>query len=199
MKTQLHELSISQFIDLICGDKTVLLENGEKAPDEVLHQVSTDIISSYRLITDNANLKSQLMDKEDDVKLKIRIVILIMCQNLANCKAYDEVRPLLDLLDENAQHLDDSGLSSKLEELLRFALFEQHRNEEKKSEDAASDSDSRPSADDIRSSFYAEVAFLMTYFKMNIDMNVVNAVIYANMVHQADSELRAKGGRIINY
>lgn len=197
MKTKLHELSISQFINLICGDKTVLLENGEKAPDEVLHQFSTDIISSYRLITDNANLKSQLMDKEDNIKLKIRIVILIMCQNLVNCKAYDEVRTLLELIDENAQHLDNSDLSSKLEELLRFALFEQHRNEEKKSEDAASDS--RPSADDIRSSFYAEVAFLMTYFKMNIDMNVVNAMIYANMVHQADGEIRAKGGRTINY
>lgn len=197
MKTKLHELSISQFIDLICGEKTVLLENGEKAPDEVLHQFSTDIISSYRLITDNANLKSQLMDKEDNIKLKIRIVILIMCQNLVNCKAYDEVRTLLELIDENAQHLDNSDLSSKLEELLRFALFEQLRNEEKKSEDA--DSDSRPSADDIRSSFYAEVAFLMTYFKMNIDMNVVNAMIYANMVHQADGEIRAKGGRIINY
>lgn len=197
MKTKLHELSISQFIDLICGEKTVLLENGEKAPDEVLHQFSTDIISSYRLITDNANLKSQLMDKEDNIKLKIRIVILIMCQNLVNCKAYDEVRTLLELIDESAQHLDNSDLSSKLEELLRFALFEQLRNEEKKSEDA--DSDSRPSADDIRSSFYAEVAFLMTYFKMNIDMNVVNAMIYANMVHQADGEIRAKGGRIINY
>ena len=45
------------------------------------------------------------------------------------------------------------------------------------------------SPEQIRSSFDAEIAFLMTFFKMSIDSRVINAAVYANIVHQADVEI----------
>ena len=42
----------------------------------------------------------------------------------------------------------------------------------------------------IRESYDAEIAFIMTYYKMNIDVNVVSAGIYANMVRQAEREIK---------
>ena len=45
------------------------------------------------------------------------------------------------------------------------------------------------STEQIRSSFDAEIAFLMTFFKMSIDSRVINAAVYANIVHQADVEI----------
>ena len=47
----------------------------------------------------------------------------------------------------------------------------------------------------IRSSFDAEIAFLMTFFKMNIDVRNINAAVYANIVHQADVEISMKKKR----
>ena len=42
----------------------------------------------------------------------------------------------------------------------------------------------------MRESYDAEIAFIMTYYKMNIDVNVVSAGIYANMVRQAEREIK---------
>ena len=47
----------------------------------------------------------------------------------------------------------------------------------------------RATPEQIRSSFDAEIAFLMTFFKMSIDSRVINAAVYANIVHQADVEI----------
>lgn len=47
-------------------------------------------------------------------------------------------------------------------------------------------------ADEVRASFDKEIAFLMTYFKMNIDVNIVSAGVYANMLHQADIEIKRR-------
>ena len=49
---------------------------------------------------------------------------------------------------------------------------------------------SRPN--NVRESYDTEIAFIMTYFKMNIDINIISAGIYANMVRQADNEIRRK-------
>lgn len=190
MKKRLNELTVSQFIELVCGNETVLLNKKEKVDEDLLKTVSWEIIASYRMITDSTNLKSQLIDKEESLKIKVRILMFRMCQNLLLGNAFDEIRKILKFLDETTDDIEDSDLSKKLDELLQYALFEQHRIEDFHQEDTAGRRKCSP--DDIRASFYAEIAFISTHFKMSFDINTLNAAIYANMVHQAENDIRMK-------
>ena len=70
--------------------------------------------------------------------------------------------------------------------MLRSAIFEQKRNEERRKEEGE---EKKATPEQIRSSFDTEIAFLMTYFKMNIDSRIINAAVYANIVHQADVDI----------
>lgn len=109
-----------------------------------------------------------------------------ICHVLLDYKFYAEVRSLLEVVGENVDNVPDEELSSKMEQLLNFLLFEMRRNEGMK----GNEDKKVYSSDEIRAAFDEEIAFLMTYFKMPIDMNSVNAAIYANMVHQADMEIK---------
>ena len=65
----------------------------------------------------------------------------------------------------------------------------------KRIDDNSQKSGKKNTPDDVRASFDREIAFLMTYFKMNIDTRNITAGVYANMVHQADVEIKRKLNR----
>jgi len=88
--------------------------------------------------------------------------------------------------------MDNEQLKSKLDYMLHIAIFEQKRNEERRVEEH---SEKKATPEQIRSSFDSEIAFLMTYFKMNIDVHAVSAAVYANIVHQADVEITIRKRR----
>lgn len=188
MKIRLNELSLAQFIELVCGDYSVLLKDGETADNELLEKTTSELLDYYRSITDNANFKAQLMEKEERIKSKAKILVLRMCSNLVSYKSYADVRSLLELLEEDVVGLTDRDISEKVDEMLRIAVFEEHRNEFVKEKEVQI----KRSPDEIRASFNAEIAFVMTYFKMNIDINTINAAVYANMIHQAEIQLKSK-------
>lgn len=187
MKIRLNELSLAQFIELVCGDYSVLLKDGETADNELLEKTTSELLDYYRSITDNANFKAQLMEKEERIKSKAKILVLRMCSNLVSYKSYADVRSLLELLEEDVVGLTDRDISEKVDEMLRIAVFEEHRNEFVKEKEVQI----KRSPDEIRASFNAEIAFVMTYFKMNIDINTINAAVYANMIHQAKIQLKS--------
>lgn len=192
MKTRLNELSLSQFICLVCGENTVLLDIGEDYDEESLSNRASELIASYRLITDKANFCAWLLEQEERLKNKSKVQLLHICHVLLDYKLYAEVRSLLGMVGENVDNVPNEGLSSKMEQLMNFLLFEMRRNEDMK----ANEDKKAHSSDEIRAAFDEEIAFLMTYFKMPIDMNSVNAAIYANMVHQADMEIKNRRLRV---
>lgn len=73
---------------------------------------------------------------------------------------------LLALLSYDTKSMSDEQVKSKVEELLRSALFEQKRSDDMRSDEKKE----KATPEQIRSSFDAEIAFLMTFFKMNIDV-----------------------------
>lgn len=186
MKTRLNELSLSQFICLVCGENTVLLDIGEDYDEEFLSNQASELIASYRQITDKANFCAWLLEQEEILKNKFKVQLFRICHVLLDYELYAEVRSLLGMAGENVDNVPDEELSSKMEQLLNFLLFEMRRNEDMK----GNEDKKAHSFDEIRAAFDEEIAFLMTYFKMPIDMNSVNAAIYANMVHQADMEIK---------
>lgn len=97
------------------------------------------------------------------------------------------------MMGVDVRKMNDEHVKLKVEYMLNSIIFEQKRNEEISREEGKG---SNATPEQIRSSFDTEIAFLMTYFKMNIDPNTINAAVYANIVHQAYVEIAIKKARV---
>lgn len=184
MIERLNQLSLAKFIDLLCGDNSVLLVSGDNTSDDELKERSSKFIIEYKTIVNPSGMKASIIDREDMIKINTKILLLRICQTLIALNCHDDVRDVLSL---NLMANEQIGI--KVERLLSEALFEQKRSNEIRSGEKK---DEKPAPEQIRSSFDAEIAFMMTYFKMNIDVNITNAAVYANIVHQADMDIRMK-------
>lgn len=189
MKSRLNELTLAEFIELLCGNYRIILNEHEEVEDAEIEERAHSLITSYRFIADKAGMKVMLVIKEDAVKCKMRIFFLRICTMLVMQGAYDEVHSLLAMIDEDATEADNNSLQDRVDELLRYAIFEQHRSEETRNETA---NGNKPSSDDIRAYYDAEIAFIMTYVKMTIDMHTINAAVYANIVNQVNVDITSK-------
>ena len=144
------------------------------------------LIIEYRSIVNPSGMQAMIMDKEDMVKERAKLLSLRICQTLVSLGFYDDVRQVLGQLNVDIRDMSDEQVISKLDYLLHSAIFEQKRNEERRSEEHKG---SKATPEQIRSSFDAEIAFLMTFFKMSIDSRVINAAVYANIVHQVEVDI----------
>ncbi|UBD64000.1 hypothetical protein K6V25_13730 [Bacteroides salyersiae] len=188
MIERLNQLSLYDFIELSCGDCTVLLSPGEEISEVELKKRSSDLIIEYKRITNPSGLNSVLMDREDMVKERTRVLLFKLCVSLIAIGAYEDVRETLAMLSYDMKSMSDEQVKSKVEELLRSALFEQKRSDEIRSDNETE----KATPEQIRSSFDAEIAFIMTFFKMNIDVRNINAAVYANIVHQVEIEVNMR-------
>lgn len=189
MKSRLNELSLAEFIELLCGNYRVLLENNDEVDNAEIETCAHSLIASYRFIADKAGMKAMLAIKEGTVKCNMKIFFLRICTMLVVQGAYDEARSLLAMIDEDVSEANNNSLQDRVDELLRYAIFEQHRSEETCNETA---NGNKPSSDDIRAYYDAEIAFIMTYIKMTVDMHTINAAVYANIVNQVNVDITSK-------
>lgn len=192
MIERLNQISLSDFIDISCGEYLCLLSENESKSEEELKERAQKLIIDYRNITNSSGVKALILDKEDIMKERTRLLLLRICQTLIAVCSFDEVREVLMQMEVNAHNMDNEQLKSKLDYMLHIAIFEQKRNEERRIEEH---SEKKATPEQIRSSFDSEIAFLMTYFKMNIDAHAVSAAVYANIVHQADVEITIRKRR----
>ncbi|MDD3038818.1 hypothetical protein [Bacteroides sp.] len=190
MIERLNQISLNDFIEISCGNYHCLLSSGESASDVQLKERASKLIIDYRSIVSPTGMKALLMDKEDLTKENAKLLLLKICKNLIAINSYSEVRDIFQIMDVDVRNMDDKQVKEKLDYMLHTAIFEHKRNEERRAGEIGSTKKNTP--EEIRSSFDAEIAFLMTYFKMNIDGNTINAAVYANIVHQADIEISMK-------
>ena len=153
MITTLSRLSMFDFIELLCGNREVLMEEGDN--HSMLENVASELIYQYQSIVNPSGIESAILEKEEKIKIKYRITIAKILKALISINAVDDVVGLLS----------EMGITGIEREKI---------------------------PDDVRASFDREIAFLMTYFKMNIDTRIITAGVYANMVHQADVEIKRK-------
>ena len=186
MIERLNQIPLNDFIELSCGNYNCLLFNGEEVTKEELKERATKLIVDYRNIVNPSGMKALVLDKEDLVKERARLLSLRICQTLISINCFDDVREVLKLFDVDTRNMSEEQLIFKIDNMLRSAIFEQKRNEERRKEEGE---DKRATPEQIRSSFDTEIAFLMTYFKMNIDSRMINAAVYANIVHQAEIDI----------
>lgn len=187
MIERLNQLSLAQFIELSCGNNSVLLGENEKVPEDEIKRRASGLIAEYHAIANPTGMQSMLVTKDDLLKLNARLFLFKICRALCLAEGWQEARDAISELYPAYKSKSDEQLQSDIDNLLREAEFQKKRMDAMTTEEASvSDENS------IRSSFDSEIAFITTHFKMPIDIHIINAAVYANIVYRADMEIKLK-------
>lgn len=183
MITTLSRLSMFDFIELLCGNREVLMEEGDN--DSMLENVASELIYQYQCIVNPSGVESEILYKEEKIKIKYRITIAKILKALISINAVDDVVGLLS--EMGITGIEREKIPARIDRMIAEAEYMK-----KRIDDNSHTSGKKNTPDDIRTSFDREIAFLMTYFKMNIDIRNITAGVYANMVHQAETEIKMR-------
>lgn len=183
MIENISEISLKNFIELLCGNYSVL-QQGEECLSLDLKKKASDLIFKYRKIVNPSGVESYLMDREEDVKIKSRLLALRMCKALLSLGDVDFV--IQSMKDMGYGNVASEKVGSMIDRYIAECRYMQKKHDDR----LKNNQNSQPK--NVRESYDTEIAFIMTYFKMNIDINIISAGIYANMVRQADNEIRRK-------
>lgn len=186
MIERLNQLSLAQFIELSCGNNSVLLDKHEKVPENEVKQHAFKLIAEYQTITNPSGVQAMVVEKDESMKLDARLFLLKICRALCLVEGWQEVREVMSELYPACRSKSDGQLQSDIETLLREAEFHKKRMNAMATEISIADENT------IRTSFDTEIAFITTHFKMPVDVHVINAAVYANIVHRADMEIKLK-------
>lgn len=191
MKEKLSQLTLAEFIDLECGDVSVLKESHhEVISPERLAKVRLDIAMEFQEIASPTSYKSMVVDREKKSKLKAKAVLFGAMRSLIGLEAYAEVRDLMSQYGINCNGFDDKRLSLEVEQRLNDATFELKRI----GLDAPEVEDVTP--DDVRRGYESMVADLMIAYKMSIDMETIRASVFASMINKANEMAKALNEKI---
>uniref|UniRef100_UPI0025ACABA2 hypothetical protein n=1 Tax=Bacteroides congonensis TaxID=1871006 RepID=UPI0025ACABA2 len=135
MIERLNQITLNDFIELSCGNYACLLSDREFVSESTLKEIASKLLIEYRSIVNPSSMKAMIMDKEDMVKERAKLLSLRICQALVFLGFYDDVRQVLDQLNVDSQNMSDEQVISKIDYLLHSAIFEQKRNEERRGEE----------------------------------------------------------------
>ena len=183
MKTRLDQLTLRDLIELSCGDASVLLDKGETPAESVKIACARQIMTEYKELATPAQAKMDLIDEEDMQKLQMKERCLRICLALISQQHADMAKEVLIELDVSEEFLkDDEAIKNRCQAMLDETLYEIKRQNELAEERGVK---IQKTADDMRRSWYGEIAFVMSTFKMSLDPATTNAAVYANLVRQA--------------
>ena len=166
-----------QFMDIACGDYKML--GGDKVK-------AAELIGAFHRISDPAGYQVILQEKIEDARRKARILLFSVMLTLLSLDAEDDVRKLLEEIGKTrASRMEPEKMRMIVEQFLRSERAAQERAEKERGKEE------QPDARKLRADFYTEVSVLMRHFKMAIELNSINAEVYANLRHQADEDAKA--------
>ena len=187
MITSLTKLTMRQYIELVCGDVSVIKGTAEIVSQERLQEVRKQLIYEYARLSDDAGSKVFLSNNASRVKARAELTLFQCLNNALMLGAFDEVRGVLKEYGI-ARKMDDRQLVDEVKRLLNRVKTNIKRAQ---SEDSAND-DKEPTPDEIRTQFDRQAASLMTYFKFQIDLETITASQFACMVDQAHKQIKAQ-------
>ncbi|MBD5364837.1 MAG: hypothetical protein HDR79_07845 [Bacteroides sp.] len=185
MKEKLEQLTLSQFVDLVCGDTTVLLSSNEAPDAERMVAITRDIVFEYKTIADPRGTNSYCKHVEQWIKAKISVIIFTMCSNLVSLNQHGRAREILSAYGMSASAWSDSRIDGIVQAKLAQSqreLDELERENEK----------TIGEREKIRARFDEQTAYLMAYFKFQIDPETIKATLYANLVARHNREVKAQ-------
>ncbi len=182
----LSELTMRQYIDLVCGDTSVLTPNGEIATPAKLQKARKRIIFDYARLSDSSGSKIFLSDHAKRLKAKAELVMFQCLNNAIALGAFDDARGVMKEYGIS-RSMDDRQVSVEISRLLKRAKTNVNRYEQ-----ARDDGEKDPTPEEIRIQFDRQAASLMTYFKFQFDFDTISASQFACMVDQAHKQIKAQ-------
>lgn len=184
MIESLEQLTIGRFVDLLCGDMTVITEGDMMDPLKV-EKTARLLVLEYKEISDAGSFRRYLSDTEETAKAKMALQLFTICQFLIGSKRYDKVREILVSSGVRAQSMSETRLSAEVKSRIERAKS----NLAKLSEDVADD---KHDIEDIRREFDSMTAAMMAHFKFQIDMGTMKATLYAHLYARLVREIKAQ-------
>ena len=184
MKTRLSDLTLAEFIDMECGDLTVLKDRHEIVTPEKLAKTRSEISHEFQSIASPSSFKSMLIDRDRKGKMRVKALFFGVLKSLIKIEAYSDVRDLLTKYGVDCRDRDDVWIEREVMAQLNSVTFELKRM----GVEVQKEQQSTP--DDIRKGYEGMIAN-----KMSIDIYTIRASVFASMIHKANEmakELNAK-------
>lgn len=185
MKEKLEQLTLSQFVNLVCGDTNVLLGHREIGNHHKLAIATRNIVLEYRSIADPGGTGSYFKHVEDWIKAKINVIIFTMCSNLVALGQYGSAREILAEYGMSASGWTDGRVDGTVQAKLAQSQRELEELETENDKVIAE-------REKIRAQFDAQTASIMAHFKFQIDPATIKATLYANLVARHNREVKAQ-------
>lgn len=185
MIERLEQLTIGQFIDLVCGDTSVLTGKREIVSETKMAVALRNIVFEYKDIADQSGARGYLATIEELIRGKILSVMWTMCHNLVSLGEHGRAREVMNVYGINADSMSDQRVAAEIKSRLERAKNTVARIE------ADSQTDKKDVAD-IRRSFDEQTASMMAYFKFQIDTTTMKATVYAHLVARHNREIKAQ-------
>ena len=187
MIEKLEQLTVSQFVDLVCGDTSVLICKHEVVSPEKLAKATRSIVFEYKEIADSAGVRSFIRASGDYIKAKMALSLYAICKNILLLDEYDRVREILESTGlKSAKRFSNKRIAAEVASRYERAKADIAKIEESKKKDE------EPDLSVVRSEFDAQTAALMAYFKFQIDPDTMKATVYAHLVARHIREIKAK-------
>lgn len=187
MIKSLSKLTMRRYVELVCGDTSVLTAKGEIVTPAKLQKMRKRLIFAYARLSDGAGSKIFISEHTTRVKAKAELTMFQCLNNALALGAFEDVRGVLREYGI-ARTMDDKQVAAEVTRLLKRAKTNVKRYEEEKKDDDGHE----PTPDEIRTQFDRQAASLMTYFKFQIDFDVITASQFACMIDQAHKQIKAQ-------
>ena len=187
MITSLSKLTMRKYIELVCGDTSVLCDPHEIVVPEELRRIRKTLIYEYARLSDDAGSKLFVADHTTRAKAKSELVLFKCLNNMVAFGAFDDVRTVLRDYGI-VRTMDDGQVVAEVTRLLKRARTNIKRYEEQKTPD----DDRQDAPDEIRAQFDRQAASLMTYFKFQINYDTIPASQFACLIDQAHKQIKAQ-------
>lgn len=183
MKTRLDQLTLHDLIELSCGDSSVLLDKDETLTENVKLACAQQIMSEYKELATPTQAKMDMIEAEEQQKLRMKEKCLHICLALISQERSDMAKDVLLELDVNENLLkSEEAIMSRCNAMLDEVKYEIKRLAELAEERGQK---KQQTVTDMRKAWFGEIAFVMSTLKMSIDPSTTNAAVYANLVRQA--------------
>lgn len=185
MKEKLEHLTISEFIDLVCGEVDVILSEHEIVRKDKKALITRNLIFEYKEIVDPSSAKQYLSMAEEMIKARLEMTLFTMCSNLVDLNEHERAREVMIVYGINAQNMNNQRVAAEVKSRLERAKSKVTELHEENETDT-------PTSEKIRKQFDEQTAALMAYFKFQIDTTSIKATVYAHLVARHNREIKAK-------
>lgn len=184
MKTRLDELTTAEFIELVCGNKSVLLGKHEIPNPYKLAIALRNIVMEYRNIADPGGNATYLQRVDAIIKSRLAVTVYSMCQNLVLLEQFERAREVLMAAGLPADRWNEKRIESEV----HIQLQKSKRAMEEADKD---DDNAELEKENIRNAFNRMIAAMMAHFKFQIDIATMMAPIFAHLVARYHAEIKA--------